>query len=265
MPTNVTYNGTVYQVPQPGDTYAWENDLSSYLVALATGGLTKAGGLVSLTAEADFGATAGLKALYYKSRGTNPAASGAVRLAKTDVIGIRNAANSLDNTISQGDAIGGVADELYFTRAGVASTLLTGQPYARAHISSPQSTVTPGTPVTIVWNVEDVDTDNAYSPATGVFTVPTGKDGQYLITYSIALQQTAAIGQIEVLIVAGGGSQTDSSPMNSVPINGIIAVSGSVVMNLTAGQTISVQFKSSANTATTQTSVANSFTVKRLV
>lgn len=71
MSTTVTYVGTQYRIPAYQDTgYAQgAGNLSSYLIALATGSLTLAGGTFTLTAEVDFGVTYGLKAAYYKSRG----------------------------------------------------------------------------------------------------------------------------------------------------------------------------------------------------
>ncbi len=71
MSTTVTYAGNQYQVPAYQDTgYAQgTGNLSSYLIALATGSLTVSGGSFPLTAEADFGSSYGLKAIYYKAVG----------------------------------------------------------------------------------------------------------------------------------------------------------------------------------------------------
>lgn len=44
--------------------------------AVSSGLLQKTGGSFALTNEVDFGGTAGLKTLYYKTRATNPASSG---------------------------------------------------------------------------------------------------------------------------------------------------------------------------------------------
>lgn len=98
MSTLVTYNGVQYTVPAYQDT-GWAQgtgNLSSYLIALATGSLQQTGGAFTLTSEVDFGASFGLKSLYYKSRTANPASTGQIRLAKTDTIDWRNNANSGD-------------------------------------------------------------------------------------------------------------------------------------------------------------------------
>jgi hypothetical protein len=95
--TNVTLNGSSYAIPAVGET-GWGSAVSSYLIALATGVLTKAGGSFTLTAETDFGATYGLKSVYYKSRGT-VASAGVLRLANAESVAWRNAANGADKAL----------------------------------------------------------------------------------------------------------------------------------------------------------------------
>lgn len=95
MSTTITFNGTSYSVPATGDEN-WSDNLSAYLIAIASGALQKTGGTFTLTAETDFGATYGLKSTYYKSRATNPSSTGIVRLGNTESIAWRNAANSAD-------------------------------------------------------------------------------------------------------------------------------------------------------------------------
>lgn len=56
--------------------------------------LQKAGGNFTLTADVNFGANYGLISSYFKSRSSNIADSGAIRLSRTDVINFRNQANS---------------------------------------------------------------------------------------------------------------------------------------------------------------------------
>lgn len=94
MGTAISLNGVTYTIPAVGEDN-WGTDVGGYLVALATGVLTKAGGAFTLTAEADFGGTYGLKSSYFKSRGT-VAAAGVLRLANTESVSWRNAAGSAD-------------------------------------------------------------------------------------------------------------------------------------------------------------------------
>lgn len=98
MSTNVTLNGTTYTIPRTGDS-AWSatGGVDDYLVAVATGFLSKAGGAFTLTADANFGGTYGLTALYYKTRNaggtSNIATTGVMRLANAESLAWRNAAN----------------------------------------------------------------------------------------------------------------------------------------------------------------------------
>jgi hypothetical protein len=94
LSTTVTLNAVTFDIPATGDD-SWGDEVSNYLVALATGVLSKAGGSFTLTAETDFGATYGLKSAYYKSRGT-VSSTGILRLANTETVAWRNAANSGD-------------------------------------------------------------------------------------------------------------------------------------------------------------------------
>src|ERR1700681_1043406 len=98
MATTVIYNGNSYSVASFNDTgYAQgPGNLSLYLVALATGSLTLAGGSFPLTADINFGPNFGLVSKYYTSTTANPATTGQIRLAKTDTIDWRNNANTSD-------------------------------------------------------------------------------------------------------------------------------------------------------------------------
>lgn len=102
MATSVTYNGNSYSVPAYNDTgYAQgAGNLSSFLIALATGSLTLAGGSFPLTADADFGGSFGLVALYLKSKTASIATAGFIRMANTDLIEWKNSLGSGNNILS---------------------------------------------------------------------------------------------------------------------------------------------------------------------
>lgn len=95
MPVNVVINGVTYPFPINFDE-GWGTNVTQWAQAVSQHLLQKTGGLFTLSAEVDFGATFGLRTAYYKSRATNVAAAGAIRLGNTDVIAFRNAANSAD-------------------------------------------------------------------------------------------------------------------------------------------------------------------------
>ncbi|HXI19298.1 MAG TPA: hypothetical protein VNM48_23265 [Chloroflexota bacterium] len=97
MATAVTLNGVTYSIPANREPRgSWGVSLSAYLVAISTSTLQKSGGNFTLTAEANFGATFGLVAAYIKSASANISSTGVLRLANTDTIGFRNAANGAD-------------------------------------------------------------------------------------------------------------------------------------------------------------------------
>lgn len=95
MTIPLTINGVSYDYPESGDE-EWGNNATDWAEAVTGGMLQKAGGSFFLLAEVDFGATYGLKSIYYKSRTSNAASTGQVRLARADVINWRNQANSAD-------------------------------------------------------------------------------------------------------------------------------------------------------------------------
>lgn len=103
MSIPLTINGTSYDYPETNDV-KWGPDATDWASAVTSGMLQKAGGLFQLLAEVDFGTTYGLKSLYYKSRTSNPAAAGQVRLANTDSVSFRNAANSADLAFKPGSS-----------------------------------------------------------------------------------------------------------------------------------------------------------------
>lgn len=96
----VLLNGLVYQVPETGDEN-WGPNTTAYLVAIPTAVLQKSGGSFTLTAEVDFGASFGLKSIYFKSRSANPSGTGVVRLSASDTIGWKNQAGDGNVTLSK--------------------------------------------------------------------------------------------------------------------------------------------------------------------
>lgn len=124
MGTSVNLNGVSYSIPAVGES-SWGTQVRNYLIALATGTLTKAGGSFTLTAETDFGASYGLKAVSYKSRGT-VASAGVFRLGNAESIGWRNAANSGDKLlkVNASDALEYDGNPILTLANGAADTAL---------------------------------------------------------------------------------------------------------------------------------------------
>lgn len=183
MPTQVAYGGRNYNIPAPGDTYAWENDLSAYLVALASGGVQTSGGTLTLTADQSFGPNYGLVVKYLKSISANIAQSGLIRAANIDQIAFRNAANTGDDVLHPGvSANAESTDDLIWLNSTTAvKTQLTGNPYAEYTTAAGQS-INSGASTIVNYGTKVADTDNAVTTgAAWVFTVPANKGGIYFV------------------------------------------------------------------------------------
>lgn len=93
MAQNVTINGVTYPFPETGEEN-WGDTVTTWAVNVSSGLLQKAGGVFTLTAEVDFGATYGIALPYIKSQDAAPAATGVLRLGNNEAIKWRNAADS---------------------------------------------------------------------------------------------------------------------------------------------------------------------------
>lgn len=85
-------NGVTYSYPEPGDSN-WGTGATETIEAIVTGMLQKQGGAFYILSEIDFGSSHGIKSTYYKSRSSDIADDGIIRLSNTDSIQFRNAAN----------------------------------------------------------------------------------------------------------------------------------------------------------------------------
>ena len=99
MSTALIVNGTTYNYPQTNDS-GWGDEATNWASAVTSGMLQKSGGTFTLTAEVYFGATYGLKSVYYKSDTSNVASAGQIRLANTDAIKFRNSSNAADISLN---------------------------------------------------------------------------------------------------------------------------------------------------------------------
>lgn len=109
MATTVSFNGSSYSVPAYNDI-GWAQgpgNLSSYLVAIATGTLQTTGGTFTLSANINFGGSFGIIAQYFTTHSASPATSGVLRLATGDAIkwGASNLALALSGSILQFNSV----------------------------------------------------------------------------------------------------------------------------------------------------------------
>jgi hypothetical protein len=127
MATNLTFNGSPYQVPAYADTgwAAGSGNLSSYLIAIASGTLQTTGGTFTLSAEVNFGATYGAVLAYVKSASANPSSAGYLRMANADLIEWRNHANSGNDTLGVNSS-----DQLVFNGSPVAGSSIVSSSFS---------------------------------------------------------------------------------------------------------------------------------------
>src|SRR5260221_8179557 len=136
----VPFNGSNFIIPTPNEI-GWGTNLDNYLVAIANGCLQNIGGSFVLSNDVDFGGTNGLKAVYYKTRSTNIASSGQLRLANAvDSISWRNCANGADLPLAVNSS-----DQLTFNGIPVAvggsGTVLPGPANSLAYYPASTNTV----------------------------------------------------------------------------------------------------------------------------
>jgi hypothetical protein len=218
------------------DTVSWRNNSNTADVALGISGsdvLQFAGAsflTTPLASELDFGATAGVKSLYYKSRAATIAGAGVLRLAGTasaDVIAWRNNANSgdLPLTVNAGD-------QLLFN----GSVVQTG-----AGVTVPNPLVAPAAAsLGLEGNVSDGAA--AVGVKIGNANALSNAGARILEIYSDALSTLKAYFDKDANIVhsAGGGTHSTTATNASMTIKGNrnAADAGSdVVVNSTATRT----------------------------
>lgn len=237
MSSTVSFNGSTYIIPATGDT-GWGSNVSNYLIAIAAGCLQKTGGAFTLSAETDFGASFGLKSLYYKSRSSNIAASGIVRLANSvDKISWRNNANNADLPFGVN-----TSDKLEFNGTTFQPTGLTS-----AHI--------------LVGNGSGVATDVAMSGDVGIDNTGNTTIQSAVVTGAKIASNTITNSNINS---AAAIAYSKLNLTGSI-VNADIATSAAIVItkiaNGTANQILGTNAGASANEWKTLTSTANQVTV----
>lgn len=107
MSVTVTVNATSYTIPQTSETN-WGAQVTAWIQAVSQHTLQKTGGNFTLTNELDFGSTYGVKSAYFKSRTSNVADAGTLRLAGTDSITWRNIANAANLSLKPSTLTDGI-------------------------------------------------------------------------------------------------------------------------------------------------------------
>ena len=96
------------------------------------------------------------------------------------------------------------------------------------------------TETTIVFNVEDHDTDGAYNTSTGEFTVPSGKGGIYFIAAQFGIDDPGEVGDIVRLRVYKNGVHISGfrGQVQQAKVNIILSTSVNGSVTLAAGDVI---------------------------
>jgi hypothetical protein len=111
MSTPVVLNGQVFTIPSlDSEDWAGPNGVDGYLIALASGVLSKAGGSFTLTGNVNFGGDYGLLVAFLSTRAANAASAGLVRASNDEnTVAWRNAADDGDLVLKAN-----ASDELEF-------------------------------------------------------------------------------------------------------------------------------------------------------
>ncbi len=249
MAISLSVNGVGYSFPQQGDK-GYAGQVTAWAQAL-TNGCLQLGGSYTLLSDLNLSAF-GILAPYFTSKTANPAATGILRLAKTDAIKWRNNANGADLPLDITSL-----DLLEFN-----GTQLTGQPGLNAFQTTSQTGITTAT--TVKFDNVITDTDSAYNTSTGNYTVPTGKGGWYAVDCTVRLNQITTAGTQQISLTLGALALATIA-------DGTIAAGTGHTHNLsfkallTAGQTIFAQAQTSAGTCNTAASSFCNLSIKRLV
>lgn len=97
------------------------------------------------------------------------------------------------------------------------------------------------TATTVIFNTENWDTDSAHNTSTGVFTVPTGKGGKYLITAVVEFAGNASGARSLDVLTNGTGSCNLDFLFSGTASTAGNMLNGSTVVSVSAGNTIELQ------------------------
>ncbi len=168
MSAEIVIAGVTHTIPTIGEK-GWATAVTGVLQAVATNMVTTA---TALAAELDFGATYGIRAKWFRSKTTNPAATGVARLARTDAVSWRNVANGADLPLTV-DAF----DQLTWNGGVVAtpSAGLDGSEVTASTIDSCEITGSALSGNTYSGSIDWDNTDSSGTPGNVTINKPAGK------------------------------------------------------------------------------------------
>jgi len=130
----------------------------------------------------------------------------------------------------------------------------TAQPAAAAFVHTAMTNATgDGTIATVIFDSKDFDQGTNYSTVTGIFTVPAGGAGLYLVTTNITFTGVSASftsGEIRICSNAATLTRREFNPATSLISSSQCVANDSYVITLTAAQTIFINVLVSGSTKT---------------
>jgi hypothetical protein len=159
MSVNVPFNGETHVIPTSGEK-GWAAAVTAFIVSVGANALTA---ISTLAAELDLGATYGIRAMWFRSKTSNPATTGVVRLAQTDQICFRNAANDTNLTLGLSSDVLQFMSVALVTRT--ATETLTNKTLTAPTITAPA----------ISGSINIDDTDSSGTPGNVTINKPAGK------------------------------------------------------------------------------------------
>jgi len=267
-------NGQTFEYPVDFDEN-WGIDATGWAQAVTSGMLQRAGGSFPLTADVDFGSSFGLKAAYFESRLSNPAAAGLVRLAKTDVIDWRNNANSADNILAVNSidqleyngvvvgAAGGVTSLNSLTGAlnivGTANQVIVTPSTPNITLSLPQNINSTASPTfaTVTANLMGDVTGNLTGNVTGNVTgnltgTVTGHSTLDLALTGGTMSGAIAMGSNKITGLTQGTATGDAI---SFPVDSAQIASSAIITSLIAANAVTQVVQASSSTIAAGTAV----------
>jgi hypothetical protein len=227
MAESITFNNAVYIIPDVGESN-WGQNLTNYFVAIPQGAYQASGGTLPLTADLSFGTNFGLFTKYVTSITASPAGAGIIRLANTDSIDWRNAANSANlalsvdtsnNLLWNGDIVATASASPVLSIAGTANEITASAATGNVTLSVPATFIAPGS----------IAATSTLSGTAGTLTATTN---QLVLgtTHTTTLTATAPSASRVYTIPDAGGSANVVLDTGNYTIGGTWSFSNSITL-----------------------------------